>query len=257
MKDSSLFFYKNIKRISISFFLCFFILQIIFQIKTEYIKPDIHVVPPVPNKDLVNAISLGDKEFYFRVLALKLQNAGDTFGRTTPLKNYDYKELYRWFTFMDSLNSDSRIVPSLASYYYSQTQNKADTIHVIRYLDEHASINVDKHWWWLYQAVHIAKLASNDDLALEMAYKLSENNAVNAPLWTRQLPAFLHAQMGNDCESFFIINQMLKDNESGKKKIKPEDMEFMRHFIKTRLSDFRKSGFDPRKCTKSRTWKRK
>ncbi len=249
---SNIFFYSNIKKIFISFFCLFLILQIIFQLKTQHIKPNIHVVPNVPSKHLVRALSLGDKEFYFRVLALKIQNAGDTFGRFTPLKNYNFEKLYRWFTLMDSLNSDSRVIPSLASYYYAQTQNKEDTIHIIKYLDDHAKIDIDKHWWWLYQAVHIARLALNDDeLSLELAYKLSENNAKEAPLWTRQLPAFLSAQMGRDCEAFFIINQMLKDNESGKRPITAREMEFMRHFIRERLDSFKKTKFDPRECKKT------
>lgn len=248
-QNRGLFFYQNVKPIFISCFLLFFILQIIFQLKTEYIKPNIYVVPPLPNKYSINALSLGDKEFYFRVLALKIQNAGDTFGRSTPLKNYNYKDLYQWFKILDSLNSDSRIIPSLASYYFSQTQHKPDSIYMINYLEEHASVDVDKHWWWLYQAIHIAKLALHDNkLALKLAYELSKNNAKNAPLWTRQLPAFLHAEMGENCEAFFIINQMLKDNESGKRIIKPEEMDFMRHFIRERLSTLKSQKFDPRKC---------
>ena len=209
------------------------------------------MVPPIPNKYLVNVISLGDREFYFRTLALKLQNAGDTFGRFTPLKNYDYKKLYEWFKFMDILNSTSRVIPSLASYYYSQTQNHSDAIYVIKYLDEHAAIDIDKNWWWLYQAIHIARLSLNDNkLSLELAYKLSKNEAKDAPIWTKQMPAFLLAKMGENCEAFFIISQMLKDNESGKRIIKAEEMNFMRYFIKDRLSKFKNIKFDPRKCQK-------
>lgn len=247
----NLFFYQNTKKIFITFFLLFFVFQILFQIKTESLKPNIYIVPPVPNKYLVNAVSLGDKEFYFRILALKIQNAGDSFGRFTPLKNYDYKKLYEWFTFMDSLNNQSRIIPSLASYYYAQTQNHADTIYVIKYLDEHAAVDIDKNWWWLFQAIHIARLSLHDEkLSLELAYKLSKNEAKDAPLWTKQMPAFLLAKMGENCEAFFVINQILKDNESGKRIIKSDEMNFMRYFIQTRLSTLKNEKFDPRKCQK-------
>jgi hypothetical protein len=251
VKINSLYFYQRIEKFSIWIFFIFFVLQVAFQLSTQHIKPNVHVVPDLPSKYSIKALSLGDEEFYFRVLGLKIQNAGDTFGRSVPLKDYDYEKLYHWFTIMDGLNSDSRIIPSLASYYYSQTQNKKDTIHLIRYLDEHAAIDVDKHWWWLYQAIFIAKMSLKDeDIALDLAYKLSKNENKNAPLWTKQLPAFFLAKMGQECEAFFIINQILKDNESGKREIKPEEMDFMRHFIKSRLNDLKKKKFDPRKCKK-------
>ncbi len=222
-----------------------------FQVKTEYLKPIVYVVPPVPNKYLVKALSLGDKEFYFRVLALKIQNAGDTFGRFTPLKNYNYEELYKWFNLLDTLNFESRMIPSIASYYYSQTQNKPDSIYIAKYLDEHASVDIDKYWWWMVQAINIAQnILLDNELALKLAYKLSKNEAKNAPLWTKQMPAFLHAKMGQDCEAFFIINQLLQEHASGKREIKPEEMDFMNHFIKTRLSDLKNKKFDPRKCQK-------
>lgn len=251
MKINKLFFYQNSKNIFISFFLLCFLTQIIFQFKTEHLKPNVHIVPPVPNKTLVKALSLGDEEFYFRILALKIQNAGDTFGRFTPLKNYNYEKLYQWFTLLDSLNSDSRMMPSIASYYYSQTQHEPDTIHIVRYLDERASIDVDKHWWWLVQAINIANnILKNKELALELAYKLSKNEAKKAPLWTKQMPAFIYEQMGQDCEAFFIINQILQDHESGKRVVKEDEMNFMRHFISTRLSQLKQKKFDPRKCKK-------
>ena len=87
----NLFFYQHIRKFSLILFCSFLALQVFFQLKTEYIKPNLYIVPPVPNDKLVDVASLGDKEFYFRILALKIQNAGDTFGRLPPLKDYDYE----------------------------------------------------------------------------------------------------------------------------------------------------------------------
>jgi hypothetical protein len=185
------------------------------------------------------------------VLALKIQNAGDTFGRFVPLKDYDYEKLYKWFKILDSLNNQSRIIPSIASYYYSQTQTPKDTIHLIKYLEEFASRDINKHWWWMYQASYMAKMVLKDlDLALELAYKLSQNQDKDAPLWTKQLPAFFHAKMGNDCESFFIINSILKDHDSGVKELEAQELNFMKHFIRERLATFSKKKFNPNKCPK-------
>ena len=83
--NQHLIFYRNNKKIFIFLFLIALFLQIYFQLKTEYIKPNVHVVPPLPNKYSINALSLGDKEFYFRVLAeviitFTLQNGCNIYG---------------------------------------------------------------------------------------------------------------------------------------------------------------------------------
>jgi hypothetical protein len=246
----NLFFYKHIRKVSLILFCTFLSLQILFQFKTEYVKPNLHIVPPVPNQYLANAISLGDKEFYFRVLALKIQNAGDTFGRFPPLKDYDYKELYDWFTFLDTLNNKSSIIPFIASYHFSQTQKKEDTRYVIKYLDNYASRDIDLYWWWMHQAISVAQFELEDfDLALKLAYKLSESKAESAPLWTKQYPAFLHLKLNDSCSAFFVINQILSGSND-EYEISAKEMDFMRHFIESRLNKLKSEKFDPRKCQK-------
>jgi len=245
----NLFFYQHIRKFSLILFCSFLALQVFFQLKTEYIKPNLYIVPPVPNDKLVDVASLGDKEFYFRILALKIQNAGDTFGRFPPLKDYDYEKLYQWFTFLDTLNDKSSIIPFLASFHFSQTQNKPDTIHMARYLDNYASRNIDEYWWWMYQAVAIAQFTLEDfDLALKLAYKLSENKNDNAPLWTKQYPAFVHLKLNDSCSAFFIVNQILQDYDSGKVKFKEKELDFLHYFITHRLNKLESEKFDPRKC---------
>ena len=244
-------FHQNSEKIFIRSFLVFFIIQFFFWLKTENIKPNVNVVPPLPSKYSIPALSLGDDQFYFRVLAMKIQNAGDSFGRFTALKNYDYSKLYQWFKILDSLDDQSKFIPTLASYYYSQTQNIEDNIYIVKYLDEYASRDIDKNWWWMFQAIMIADTYLKDHkLALEMSYKLRDNKAKNAPLWTKQMPAFLHAKLGEDCAAFAIIQQVLKDDEKGIRKIKPDEMDFMNHFIKNRLGKLKKKKFNPLQCRK-------
>ncbi len=226
-----------------------FSLQICFWYKTEKVKAKFDIVPPPPSKYLVSAASLGDKEFLFRVLGTRLQNSGDVFAGFSALKNYDYNRLYQWFKTLDTLNSKSNFIPALASYYYSQTQKTQDTKYVIDYLDEHAAKDIDNKWWWLFQATFIAKNSLGDiDRALDLAYKMSKNNSKNAPLWTKEMPAFLHAEMGNSCMAFKVIEKLIKESENGERVIDAEEMNFMRHFITYRLSELQKQKFDPKKC---------
>lgn len=213
-------------------FVLFFSLQGLFWYNSKDIQPDMTIVPPVPGHDAVHAIALGDEEFYFRVLALDIQNAGDSFGRFTALKNYDYKKLFDWFELLDYLNSKSNFVPSIAGYYYSQTQNVPDTRYIIKYLDQHASRDLEKKWWWMSQAVYIANHRLGDKKwALELAYKLSKTPG-DIPMWARQMPAFIHEQLGEKQEAFKIIDDLMKNKD----KLSKEELNFMNYFINERLN---------------------
>ncbi len=230
-------------------FLLAFICQIFFWKNTENIKPNFEIIPSPPNKYLVSALSLGDKEFLFRALATRLQNSGDVFAGFVALKKYDYNHVYQWMKMLDELNSKSNLVPSLASYYYAQTQKNEDTIYIVNYLDEHSSQDIDANWWWLFQATYIAKMNLGDmNRALDLAYKLSQNNAKNAPFWTKEMPAFIHEKMGDGCMAFQVISKLIQESESGIHQISPQEMNFMRHFINERLRKLKAQKFDPKKC---------
>ena len=83
---------------------------------------------------------------------------------------------------------------------------------------------------------------------MELAYKLSQNNAKNAPLWTKQMPAFLHEENGEACMAFAVIQKLISESESGARQLSAEEMNFMRYFIKDRLQRLQEQKFDPRKC---------
>jgi len=247
-----LFRIKNLQDISIKAGLIILLLfQYLFWNRTEDIRPNLGIVPNVPNQLAVRALSFGDSEFYFRSRAFRIQNSGDTFGRFSPLKNYDYKKLYRWFTVLDSINSKSNFLPSLAAYYYSQTQNPKDTIYIIKYLEEHADKNPSEKWWWYYQAMYIANHVYEDkDLALKLAHKLKDSSGPDAPIWTKQMVAIVHKKWGENCEALAIISDILEDyeQEEGDKKIEDKDLNFMKYFIQQRIRNLEEENFDYTKC---------
>jgi hypothetical protein len=221
---------------SVTYLLLFFLaLQLMFWSKTNHIKPDMVIVSNPPRQQTVDALSLGDKQFYFRTLAFHMQNMGDTWGRFTPLKDYDYAKLERWFFLLDSLDNKSNFVASIASYYYSQSQNPADTIHVINYLREHYKSDPVTKWWWLSQAVYIANHRLKDkELALELAYELANlPPEVKMPLWGRQMPAFIHEQLGENKAAQKIIVDILANYEN----LEEGELNFMENFITERMKD--------------------
>ena len=213
-----------------SWLLLFAALQGAFWWNTRDNLPDPGIVPDVPGKEAVKALSFGDEEFYFRMLALNLQNAGDTFGRFTALNKYDFKKLYAWFTLLDTLNRESSYMPFLASYYFSQTQKVEDTRYMVNYLYEHSADRPEKKYWWLAQAAYIAShKLKDDDLALKVAKPLEQ--AKDAPLWVRQLPAFVHERRGEMDDALHIMQNIAKNSRD----IPPGELNFMNYFVKERL----------------------
>lgn len=207
------------------------------------IKPDLEIVPPVPNEATVQATSFGDEQFFFRGAAFDIQNAGDTFGRSTSLIKYDYAELYKWWVLLDSLDAVSDYIPSLAGYYFGAVPDSKKISYVIDYLERHADRNPSKKWWWYAQAVYHAKFKLKDfDRALAIAEKLfALPEDVQMPLWTRQYKAFIHEGKGEYKEACQIILNILDTY----KDLKPGEINFMIYFIKERINAMAAIKDDP------------
>lgn len=239
----------NKLKITFAFFILFLSFQILFWIKTEHIKPNLKIVPEVPTISTIKAFSFGDEEFYFRIRGLRLQNAGDTFGRFSPLKDYDYKKLTEWFKLLDNLDSKSNYIPSLAAYYYSMTQKTEDLIYIIDYLEQHADKDPQKKWWWYYQAMSIANNTYKDkDLAIKLAQKLKDGSPYDAPLWTKQMVALLLAGDGQNCEAIKIISSIIEDYDKENRKISDDELNFMKYFINKKIQELKEQKFDPANC---------
>lgn len=217
------------------------IAQVVFWTQSRNILPDMTIVPDVPGKEAVKALSLGDEQFYFRLLALRIQNAGDTFGRFTPLKDYDYDKLSKWFSLLDMLDDESDYIPSLATYYYSQTQNTPDVRYVVDYLYEHAKDRPERKWWWLIQAMYLANHKLDDkELALEVGKPLPDAKGI--PLWARHFPAFIYEQQGEVDQALYVMEHVLQEYED--EKLSREDFNFMKYFIQERLERGLPEGFE-------------
>jgi hypothetical protein len=247
--SGKIFYHINSHKIFFWLFILILCAQIFLWKKTENFHAAFDIVPPSPNKYLVEAISFGDREFIFRSLAMRLQNSGDVFAGFVSLKNYDYSRIYDWMMMLDGLNSTSHLVPSLAANYYAQTSKTEDVHYIVDYLEAHASKDIDANWWWMFQASYLAKDSLNDlSRALELAKKLAKNNSTKAPLWTKEMPAFISEKMGNGCLAFKTIQQLIDDAQSGKREVAAHEMDFLRYFIRDRLSKLKNQKFDPRKC---------
>lgn len=228
-------------RWAVGFFVVMLACQAAFWHHTRAIKPEIGIVPDVPGESALRALSFGDEEAFFRLHALSIQNSGDTFGRFTALYKYDYNKLYHWFTLLGKFNNESNYLPSMASYYFSQTQNPSDVKYLVNYLDEYTDGRVKEKWWWVAQGAYLATHRLKDsDRALALASRLSGVRGI--PIWAQQLPAFIHEQRGEFGEALAIIEEVVKHPED----YSQGELNFMRHFVEERLNrlDQVKKDFD-------------
>ena len=213
--------------------------QLAFWNYSRHIEPELGIVPDVPGKAAVKALSFGDEQAFFRVLGIGIQNSGDTFGRFTALYKYDMKKLKDWFMLLDTLDNTSNYMPTLATYYFAQTQYKPDVRYIVDYLRSHAEGRIDTKWWWQAQAVYLANhKLKNLDLALELAKPLER--ARDIPIWAQQLPAFVHEKRG-EMESALAIMEEIKNNA---KDIPQHELNFMQYFVKERIKHLEKMEKD-------------
>jgi tetratricopeptide (TPR) repeat protein len=217
-------------RAAIAVFILFLALQGGFWYHTRAIMPEMGIVPDVPGSRTVRALSFGDEEAFFRLLALNIQNSGDTFGRFTALYKYDFNKLYHWFHLLTELDNQSNYLPAMATYYFSQTQNPADVHYIVDYLDEYTEGRVKEKWWWVVQGVYLATHKMNDSKrALDLAQRLVGQPDI--PIWAQQMPAFIHEERGEFGDALLIIQDILKHPEN----YSQGELNFMRYFIDERL----------------------
>ncbi len=204
--------------------------NIVFWTQTHNIRPNLAVVPPVPGKEELAVLKMGDDQFYFRALALQMQTAGDTYGRFSPLRQYDMSKLHQWFSLLDTLDSRSNMMPAMAAYYFSQTQNSKDVRPLVEYLYEHSVRDVEHKWWWLLQSIYLAQHKLNDmDLAMKVAAPLVDKRV---PIWAQQMAAVVHEKRG-EMEDALKIMETIKNNADV---IPDSDLRYMLYFVKERLN---------------------
>ncbi len=189
-------------------------------------------VPPVAPEAGAAAFALGDRALAYRAIGLMLQNMGDSGGRVTNLRQYDYDRLVQWFELEDRLDPRSDFMPILASYYFGAVDDPQKLAPLVAYLRRVGNEPGNRRWRWLAQGVHLARYGLNDlDLAYAMALELAALPG-DMPAWTRQMPAFIMTARGDKEAAYAIILEILK---SDARKMDPVEIRFMKNYMCKRL----------------------
>lgn len=222
--------------VSTPFFLLILMLaaQISLAAFLHHVRPPSSVLPRLLPAHILRFFSFGDEQLTFRSLGLVLQNAGDSGGRFTPLKDYDYALLADWFARLDQLDMQADYIPALAAYYYALTPKTEDIRHIVTYLSRHAMRDPAEKWRWLVQAVMLARYRVKDQAwALRLAQDIRHLPPQTVPLWTRQLEAFVLDDLGQSEAAAMVMRVLLHTEES---RIPPQEKAFMLRYIDTHLT---------------------
>ena len=192
--------------------------------------PDLGVVPELASQHELDVLAFGDRQLLFRIMAFRLNNTGDTFGRFTKLSSYNLQKVHHWFSQLDQFDNLSNHLPTMAAYYFSQTQKHKEVIEMVDYLYEHSYWRPQIKWWWLAQAVYLAMHKLNDDaLALKIATPLA--GVKNIPYWAQQMPAFVHEKRGEFEDAAIIMQIILKDD----KHLDQGELNYIHYFMDDRI----------------------
>lgn len=170
--------------------------QIFVAERLRQTRPALEILPLPPTSTEVSIAALGDHQFLYRRLALALQNFGDTGGRVTPLKNYDMERVVDWLELLDSLDLSAKHHVLLAARYFGETQNRADTIHLIRFIQRHVARNPPGGLQWMTEAITLARRLDDRSILLDLAEQLGSYDFPQMTIVAYQLPAIIFEREG-------------------------------------------------------------
>lgn len=207
--------------------------QVALWAQTRHVRPPREILDAAPSALALEAVALGERELLYRALALELQNAGDTGGRTTPLAAYDLRLVATWLRRLDGLNHQSQYAPVLAALYFGRTQRPDDLGPVIDYLIDAVPRAPEARWRYLVHAVFLARHRLHDqDRALKAARVLAALPVADLPVWARQMPALILADMGEKDMAVAIVQGLIDSDPD----LPADELRELRRFLEDTLS---------------------
>lgn len=217
------------KQLPIFLLLIFGVANCLFWVRSHNLQIEWLNVPPVPDRQNVAMVSLGDNQLAYRFYAMILQNLGEMDGKKISLKDYNYKSLKDWFFLTDSLDPLSDVIPMLAAYYYGAVKDKEKLDNVLDYLSVVGQRPEGEKWRWLGHAVYLARHEQKDnERALELAYLLAANKSPDLGDWAKQMPVFILQEEGQTELAYKIMLNILISNVD---KMHPNEINYMKDYI--------------------------
>jgi hypothetical protein len=198
-------------------------------------RPDLAVVTQPPTAAERQALSFGDAQFLYRAWGLDLQNAGDTGGRATPMRRYNYDYVMGWLDALQTLDARSQFHTFLAAHYFSQTPNAGDVRRMVAFIVQDAAANPTSKWQWFVHAAVMAQRQLEDlPLALRIAEQMAAYDLPDVPPWARMFPAVILEKMSRKAEARALVEHVLSREQNT---LSPQERAWGEDFIQQLLKD--------------------
>ena len=173
------------------------------------LRPDLSVVTRPPSVMEREALAFGDHQLLYRMWALDLQNAGDTGGRATPMRDYNYDYVVGWLWTLQRLDSRAQYTMFLAISYFALTPIQADVRRILDFVVQAVAQSPEHLWYWLAQAVPLAETRLLDmPYALELSQRLAAYDLPDMPGWILMYPAIFLEKAGRYAEAASVIENV-------------------------------------------------
>lgn len=187
------------------------------------------ILPNLPRERAIPALAFGDEQFLFRYLALNLQNAGDTGGRVTPLRDYDYGQVIKWLELLNGLDLRSHWPISMANGYFGQTPKIEDVRPIVRYMQGHVAQQPELKWPWLVNGVFLSRHRLKSDwLALDVARQLAAYDYADMNSASLQMPPLVLDDLGQLNKA---VEEMIRLRDRRGQMFRIEDQAWMDAYI--------------------------
>jgi hypothetical protein len=204
-------------------------LHAIFAWSNRDLRAELEVLAPPPGALARTAAAAGDNQFMYRVWAFDLQNAGDTGGRATSMRNYNYDFVLGWLQTLRALDPRAHQHAFLAGNYFSLSQKKDDVHRIVAFLADDAARNPTEKWVWMVRAVEIAASRLKDtEYALVLSQRLAAFDVPSAPFSILILPAIFLEKLGRYEEARRVVESVLNDRAGA---VEQTDLNWARDFL--------------------------
>jgi len=184
----------------------------VFAWRVRDIRPEFSIVDPPPSVLAREAFALGDKQFLYRTWALDLQNAGDTGGRATAMRNYNYDNVIGWLKTLQALDPLSEYYTFMAMHYFALTPVISDVRAIGDFVVEDVRVAPAIKWPWMMQVVALTQRRLQDlEYALEVSKELASYDYPEIPGWVFMFPATILEKMKRYSEARIFLEKVLAE----------------------------------------------
>ncbi len=188
-------------------------LQVGWQVTRARPAAQAETLGPPPSLATLRLASLGEPAAVSRVMMLSLQAYDDQPGISLSWQHMDYAMLRLWLERALDLDPRGQMPLFAASELYSAVNDPARVRTMLDLVYQRFGEDPAHRWPWLAQATLVARHRLHD-LPLARRYAAAiRTNASAAPLWARELEAFILEDMNELDSARLLIGALIKSGQ--------------------------------------------